>query len=49
MISLFKNYISDEEFSTLYDLDKWTNLDLPYDSYDHFDFDVPENDECLGI
>ena len=36
-----------EEFSKLYDLNKSTYLDLPYDTHDQFDLDV-ENDECLS-
>ena len=31
----------------LYDLNKSTNLDFPYDSYDHFNLGVFDNDECL--
>ena len=44
MIGHFKNDINDEEFLLLYDLQS-TNLDL---LYDHFDFDVLENDESLS-
>ena len=40
-----KSMISEK---VLYDLNKSTNLDLPYDSYDHFHFDVFENDECMS-
>ena len=32
----------------LYDLNSSTNLELPYDSYNHFNLDVLENDECLS-
>ena len=45
MISHF-NVINHEEFLLLYDLNTSTNLDLPYDSNNHFDLDVLEN-ECL--
>ena len=48
MFSHFNNEITDEEFLLLYDLNTSTNLDLPYHSYDHFDLDVLENDECLS-
>lgn len=48
MISYFNSYINDIEFSTLYDLKKSTNMDFPYDSYDHFNFGVFDNEECLA-
>ena len=35
-----ENFISAEEFLLLYDVNKSTNLDLPYDEYSPFD---PEN------
>ena len=31
-----------------YTINKSNNLDLPYDSYESFDFDVLEEDECLS-
>ena len=39
--------IDDEEFLLLYDLNKSNNLDLTYDAYESFDFDVLKEDECL--
>ena len=39
LISHNEGVISDEEFLLLYDLNKSTNLDFPYDWYDCFDFD----------
>ena len=47
LISHNEGGISDEEFLLLYDLNKSKNLDFPYESYDCFDFDVLEDDECL--
>ena len=43
----YENVISDEEFLLLFDVNRSTNPDLPYDLYDHFDFNVLENDECV--
>ena len=40
------NFINDEEFLLLYDLNKSSNLELPYWSYDHFDLDLITDDEC---
>lgn len=40
--------MDDDEFLLLYDLNKSNNLDLPYDSYESFGFDVLEEDECLS-
>ena len=48
LISHFQGVINDEEFLLLYDLNRSTNLDLPYEYYDSFDFDLLENDECLS-
>lgn len=48
LISHFQGVINDEEFVLLYDLNRSTNLDLPYEYYDSFDFDLLENDECLS-
>ena len=48
LLSHYEVIIDDEEFLLLYDLNKSNNLDLPYDSYESFDFDVLEKDECLS-
>ena len=48
LISRVKNIINDGQFLLLYDLNSSNNLDLPYDSYDCFDFDVLDDDECLS-
>jgi len=38
--------INDEEFILLYDLNRSTNLDLPYWDYERFDLDSMNDDEC---
>ena len=48
LLSHYEGIIDDEEFLLLYDLNKSNNLDLPYDSYESFDFDVLEDVECLS-
>jgi len=48
LLSHYEGIIDDKEFLLLYDLNKSNNLDLPYDSYESFDFDVLEDDECLS-
>jgi len=48
LLSHYEVIIDDKEFLLLYDLNKSNNLDLPYDSYESFDFDVLEEDECLS-
>ena len=40
--------ISDEECVLLYDLNRSTNLDFPYERYPLFDLDYMQNDECLA-
>ena len=40
------NLISEEERLLLYDLNKSSNLKLPYWSYDQFDLDLLNDDEC---
>ena len=40
------NLISEEERLLLYDLNKSSNLELPYWSYDQFDLDLLNDDEC---
>ena len=47
LISHSQGVRNDDEYLLLYDLNKSKNLDLPYESYDYFDFDMLENDECL--
>ena len=42
-----ENFISAEEFLLLYDVNKSTNLDLPYDEYSPFDLENMEDNECL--
>lgn len=39
--------ISDEKCLLLYDLNRSTNLDFPYEQYPLFDLDDMQNDECL--
>ena len=48
-ISLFAHsddLINDEEFLLLYDLNKSSNVELPYWSYGQFDLDLLTDDEC---
>ena len=40
------NLISEEECLLLYDLNKSSNLELPYWSYDQFDLDLLSDDDC---
>ena len=40
------NLISEKECLLLYDLNKSINLELPYWSYDQFDLDLLNDDEC---
>ena len=40
--------ISDEECLLLYDLNRSTNLDFPYEQYTLFDLDDMQNDKCLA-
>ena len=40
------NLINEEEFLLLYYLNKSSNLELPYWSYDQFDLDLLTDDEC---
>ena len=39
--------ISDEDWLLIYDLNRSTNLDFPYEQYPLFDLDDMQNDECL--
>ena len=48
LISHFQGVINDEEFLLLYDLDRSTNLDLPYEYYDSFDFDLLQNNQLIN-
>ena len=38
--------ITDEEFILLYDMNRSTNLDIPYLDYERFDLDKMNDDEC---
>ena len=40
--------LNDEEFIMLYDLNRYTNLDLPYWDYERFDVDRMSDDECIS-
>lgn len=40
------NILSDEEFLLLYDLNRSSNLSLPYWNYDHFNLEKITDDEC---
>ena len=48
LLSHFQGLINDEELLLLYDLNRSTNLDLPYEYYDSFELDLLKNDECLS-
>ena len=48
LISHSEGVLNDDELVLLYDLNRSYNLDLPYDSYADFNFDVLEDDECLA-
>ena len=48
LISHSEGVLNDDELDLLYDLNRSYNLDLPYDSYADFNFDVLEDDECLA-
>ena len=48
LISHHEGIVDDEEFLLLYDINTSPNLDLPYDLYERFDFDVLDDDECLS-
>ena len=38
--------LTDEEFVLLYDMNRSTNLDIPYLDYERFDLDKMNDDEC---
>ena len=40
--------LNDEKFIMLYDLNRSTNLDLPYWDYERFDLDRMSDDECIA-
>ena len=40
--------LTDEEFMLLYDINKSTNLELPYWDYEKFDLDRMNDDKCGG-
>ena len=41
-----ENILDDEELFLLFNVNRSTNLDLPYWSYDNFDLDSWSEDEC---
>ena len=51
LYSLDDNWFDDkteEEFTLLYDMNRSSNLDLPYKQYTPFNLDDMEDDECLA-
>ena len=40
--------ITDDEFALLFDANKSTNLDLPYETYKKFNLEDMEDDECFA-
>ena len=48
VISHYEGFVDDEEVLLLYDIKTSPNLDLRYDLYERFDFDVLDDDECLS-
>ena len=48
LIAYDDKLISDEEFLLLYQANKSTNLDLPYEEYSRFDLENMEDDECFA-
>ena len=48
LIAYDDKLISDEEFLLLYQANKSTNLDLPYEEYLRFDLENMEDDECFA-
>ena len=45
--ALCDDLISEDEYLLLYDLNRFKNLDLPYDEFT-FDLDEMENSECVA-
>ena len=43
-----ENYLNDEEFLLLYDINKSKNPDFPYWNYTNFDLDQLNEDECIA-
>ena len=48
LYALDERLITEEEFLLLYDVNRSTNLDFPYEQYPLFDLDDMQNDECLA-
>ena len=46
LIAHSENILDDEELLLLFDVNRSTNLDLPYWSYESFDLDSWSEDEC---
>ena len=46
LIAHSENILGDEELLLLFDVNRSTNLDLPYWSYESFDLDSWSEDEC---
>ena len=46
--ALFDNWISEDEYLILYDLNSSKILDLPYDEFMRFDLDEMEDSECVA-
>ncbi|EDO35600.1 predicted protein [Nematostella vectensis] len=48
LISNYQGIINDRDVLLLYDLNTSNHIDLPYNSYENFDFDILEEDECMS-
>ena len=46
LIAYSDDFINDEEFLLLYDINKSKNPDLPYFNYENFELDNMSEDEC---
>ena len=48
LYALDERLITEEEFLLLYDVNRSTTLDFPYEQYPLFDLEDMPNDECLA-
>ena len=48
LLGYCEGWLDEMEFLTLNDLNTFENLDFPYDSYDQFNIDDIDEDECIA-
>ena len=48
LLGYCEGWLDEMEFLTLNDLNTSENLDFPYDSYDQFNIDDIDEDECIA-